>query len=304
MAGSNARIVHTLATTLLLACTLVAGTAKAALDPPDLVETFSIECGGIAPRGVEAQIYLADSAPIGTIAFHTGGHGKAAYTIRPERAKTVHFMREAGFDVYVLLFTDEDGWQTGAQGFGSRGGTCVYAEAVLWVASHAANPDALCIQGNSAGSKLIAYGIQEHGLDGVVDLAIPTAGPSGSTPIEICEGDVGNPSEDTKREIDLSMGWPVGTCTGDSPLTPEQRDELLIDGLAYRENLRHRTRISMMMGSDDKAKGSALAWMDTMRSPPTRVDLLLVDGIDHKFDKHPEGAALVREKLLTQCRSF
>lgn len=280
---------------------LVASVASAELGPPDFVLATSIECDGIAARNVESDVYLTSQASRGTLIFVGGGNGGGSYTGPAERAKTVEIMRDAGFDSYALRFTDELGWYTGAEGHGSRGGTCVYADAVRWVQQNAANPDVICVQGNSSAGVFIGFGIQEHGLDEIVDLAVPTSGPSATLPIEMCEGVFGNPSQETREEIDLSMGWTIGTCTGNSPLTEEQRAALLIDGLAYRENLVHGTKIFAMMDETDKSKQYVAGWFDTM-IPPTRKWVRYFQDIGHKFDKHPEGARHVRKVLLALCR--
>jgi hypothetical protein len=277
---------------------LVAAPAAADLDPPDSQAIFTVECDDIPARTVEVHIYLAPAAARGTVIFGTSGDD---YTGNFERAKTVEELQAAGFDIYVLHFTDEQGWYAGGEGHGLRGVTCGYADAVRWVEANAARPDVMCAQANSGATQFIAYGVQEHGLDGVLDLALVTAGPSATLPIEMCEGTVGNPSPETLEEIDYVMGWPTGTCTGHSPLTDEQRDELLIDGLAYRENLVHRTKIWSMMDETDKSKQYVAAWFDTM-IPPTRKRVDYFVGIGHHFDRHPIGARWVRQVLRTQCR--
>lgn len=279
----------------------VAVPAVGELGDPDSQAVFTVDCDGIATRTVEVDIYLAPGAPRGALVFSAGGDGRGTYTKVLERAKTVEELRDFGFDAYVLRSGDVDGWYTGGGGHGLRGITCVYAEAVRWVEQNAANPDVMCAQGNSSATVFIAYGVQEHGLDGLLDLALVTSGPSGTLPIELCEGTVGHPSQQARGGIEFAQGWPPGTCTGQSPLTQPQRDQLLIDALAYRENLVHETPIWSMMDENDKSRTFAEAWFDTM-VPPTLKRMDFFQNLGHKFDQTPEGADRVRRVLRSRCK--
>lgn len=137
---------------------------------------LEVTCEGVPPRGVVVREYGRPESR-GTVIFTTGGSGHARYD-REGREVIQARVREAGFEVYQIEWLGEEGWVTGAYGYGFKDLLCGYAEVVRWiVAERASNPDLVCAQGNSGGSLQNAYALAVYGLEDVLDMVILSGGP-------------------------------------------------------------------------------------------------------------------------------
>lgn len=179
-------------TAVLMACAAERSSGAAPSPPPaeasgvELVDSLSCEnavchrlrvsCAGVPGRDVLVREYDRTD-PRGTIIFTTGGWGAGRYD-RGGREAIQDQVLHAGFEVFQVEWTGEEGWVTGGRGHGFAALLCGYAEVVRWiVAERAGQPDLVCAQGNSGGSLQNAYALAVYGLEDVLDMVILSGGP-------------------------------------------------------------------------------------------------------------------------------
>ncbi len=280
-----------------------------ACDPIDegdcLRHDFEVTCNDLAPRTAEVWEYDALlPETLGAMVFSVGGEGKGRYGgDGGERDATVQALREAGFQVFSIGWTSETGWQV--EGAGLSEPMCGYSQIVRWLHEFLIErPDVVCAQGNSGGSMQIVYGIELYRLDEIFDMVIPTAGPNYSRMDSFCFDPeypaYGGPSKG--GSVDFFNGWETWRwcerSVGEDWHAKVLDKQSLLADLQHRRLHYPRTKVNAIVSEGDPTWDRASVWFDAVSSEKAN---FFIEGSMHGVDRTAEGAAKIRELVLTEC---
>jgi hypothetical protein len=250
----------------------------------------------------------------GTIMFMTGGGGTGLWEqFGPDATRVLSELRAAGFRTVQLRWTR--GWLVGAPGKleGHVRLACKPATVANWVyhSLHDQGEDtAFCATGNSGGSAQVSYMLSHYGLSQILSAAVPTGGPPmGRIDLGCIRDDPAN------REL-----WYVG---GAAALI-DQGFGFFRNGPCVRSNAQFRERFrqaSVASGEGDYVYPRTMVWflfgeLDSSNaveqgliyheqlvqegSPLVRKDV--VPGTPHAVPSTPQGANMIRDIMLNECR--
>lgn len=148
----------------------------------------TVACPDINPRRVNLRVTEPpDEVPLrGTVVMGMGGAGTGWYELVSTFARDLlDDLNAEGFRVVQRRWgTDPgdpglSGWFSGSTSL--HDSACRYATLLDWIhfdsGFHEPGADAFCATGNSGGSSEISYALAVYGMDAMLDLAVPTAGP-------------------------------------------------------------------------------------------------------------------------------
>ncbi len=280
--------------------------------------TVSVLCESLPARTALVKRYSpmpVNGLVRGGVILTTGGPGKGLYgDANDVRAETVSVLREAGFEVFALGWIDKDGWSLAGEG--RVGPVCAYAAVVRWIeAELAQEPEVLCAQGNSGGSSQIGYGLSVYGLEDVLDMVIFSAGVTSSDFEVACFG-----SDDPAREeaeyrgpgtrgvVDAAMGWDgdENYCLKgeyDEQVAKLLDAESIVSSLAVRDFSYPKTKTNFL-NSERDSTGSDEQGRIYYEAITTEKAWHEIAGSVHTVDATEEGAAVIRDLFLNECRSY
>lgn len=198
--------------------------------------TVDCPATGAPVQAVIKQNDASTSPEKGLVLSMAGGCGKALSQVifaedgDPDAALSmIKKLNRAGFRTAQVTFAEDVGWCTPTEGVqpGYSGHACRVATLTQWAQETLYDPSnnaGFCLNGSSGGSDVMGgYLLSHYGLEGIVDLAVPTGGPVHGDLNSACLGDLdgGDPDllfTDRKRAaIDAGYGFlfnPLGPWSG------------------------------------------------------------------------------------------
>jgi hypothetical protein len=166
-------------------------------------QKLKVRCAGAAPRVVFLRVTRPSppSSLRGTVVLGLGGRGTKWYVSAANGVDLLVDLGAAGFRVIQRAWEAPDGPDSGGwleDSTSLHNSSCRYASLIDWI--HA-NPrlfdpeTALCASGNSSGAAEISYALSTWGMETLLDLAVPTAGPPMGSVREGCLGEPDDPSD-------------------------------------------------------------------------------------------------------------
>ena len=203
------------------------------------------------------------------------------------------FLVNNGLEFYSIAFPDEQGYLTGVEGAGLKNVSCAASEIIKFIAAELAdNPSNLGAFGTSAGSMQLGYGLTLHGLQGVLQLVLLTAGPVQADLVASCF-DYSTPGRGLS--IDLALGWSgdgdyCQNGSGPDSLIGILRADSIVaaSGAEKRRNYDYRdTSVVFIQGQDDEAAVElGRVFYDAITSEKTWI---VIAGAGHAVAGHPDG---------------
>lgn len=274
--------------------------------------SVDVTCEGIPARNI--QIKQTDAkGKAGTVFMTTGGRSNMLYSSQSrEQRSTTAYLNEKGYQVIELAWLQ--GWPKNAEGRGFKDAMCGYEKVVRWAVDNLAdNKQTVCAQGNSAGGFQIAYGLAVYGMEDIFDAVILSGGPPASRFDVSCFG-----TSDPELQgvywtdgtpglglIDIAMGWARNGDYCKSRRHSKAREKLLQDtSLASPSEPRdyhYSTNVLFVNSEADysKANTTGRIYYDAIRSEKQWHE---IDGTEHNVDQTSEGAQLIRELMVKECR--
>lgn len=276
-----------------------------------------VTCGGLEPRSAEVLEYEVEASK-GTIVVATGVYGNRPYDQFPERQRTLDELREAGFEVFVLRWSDGKlGWGSTAEGAGYEAPMCGYSAVVRWlVAERADRPQVLCAQGNSGAALQIAYGLSVYGLGDLLDVGVLSGGP----PLVRIDDFCFRPTRQQKAKLwrangrritDYLMGWDGNgdhckNAQGDASAVEALQATGLLPAELETESPPNRrrqlnfptTQLIFVQSEGDKSASQGRLYYDAVTSQKSWHAL---PGRVHGVDREAPSAAEVRRLLIKAC---
>ncbi len=268
---------------------------------PDVLETLS------------AKLIIGEpTAPTaGTVLFFAGGGGTGDWVGTDETAAgVVRDVQAAGFRTVQVQW--DRGWLDGESAIeGHAKLACRPATVTSWIHDESGlhQDGGFCATGNSGGAAQIAYMLSHYGLDETIDLAVVSEGPPTAA---MDRGCFGNDPDDqpfrylpvTAARIDLGFGFESG---GPCATRDASQERLFQEAsvLAPGADLDHpATAIHVLLGerSDSEAHAHARAWFEALNSADNDVSLEIVARTPHRVQSTVEGAAAIRDAIVTDCR--
>jgi hypothetical protein len=147
---------------------------------------FTVICPGLA----QITGSIGDQKPTvqtrGLVLFFSGSVGGSFWSSNGTTGLALPFLQsllDNGFEIVQVRWGDS-GWLVAASGVpsGQEALACRPATAIQWVHDNLYAPlglqGAFYLTGNSAGASQITYALSSYGTAGIVDLAVPTSGPT------------------------------------------------------------------------------------------------------------------------------
>lgn len=283
---------------------------------------LGVTCQGLPERQVLVREFQPKD-PIGAVIFTTGGVGNTSYVATflgsDERERTVKTVLSAGYEAFEVIWRGEEGWAAGVRQGGFKKAMCAYAEVVRWIAAKRANnPGVMCAQGGSGGAFQIAYGLSVYGLEDLLDMVILTGGPPVSRMDVACFG-TDDPDlkaaewpENLRRNRagplnDRLMGWENNGdyCRkGSGP--KEALRQLQAISLASPTEPRDysfpRTKVNFVNSEADgtHANHQGRIYYEKITSTKAWYE---IPGRAHGIERTKEGAKIIRELFLNECKA-
>lgn len=285
--------------------------------PQQTCHRLRVTCGGLEPRGAEVREYEVATS-VGTVVVATGVYGNRPYDQYVERQRTLDALREAGFEVFALRWSDGKlGWGSTAEGTGYEAPMCGYSSVVRWLAAERADrPEVLCAQGNSGAALQIAYGLSVYGLGDLLDVAVLSGGPPLVRIDQFCfrptrQKQAQRWRANGRRITDYLMGWDGAgdhckNALGDDSavaalqttgLLPESLEQATADGRQRRFHF-PTTQLLFVQSEGDKSASQARLYYDAVTSQKSWHAL---PGRAHGVDREAPSAAAVRRHLIEAC---
>ncbi len=254
-------------------------------------------------------------SPRGTIIFMSGGGGTRAWDENAEPRRVAGELRAAGFRTVILQWAT--GWLISPTGWHVGHGklACRPATAARWIYDnlHAqSSTTAFCATGNSGGSAQVAYMIAQYGLADIFSAVVPSAGPPTS------RIDLGCLKHDTAKQsawyddggnagtVDMGFGYAadLGPCTSGNFGFRKRFQEASVAFGDWQYNY-PRTMVWLLLGAQDHtaAVGQSVLFQQRLLdagSPFVRFNI--VPNTPHEVHGTPEGANMIRDIMLNECR--
>jgi hypothetical protein len=139
---------------------------------------YRVSCPGL--NDMDAQVRVTPPAdgipPRGTVVFGTGGAGINFYAGAPDVPELVASLTALGFRIVDRVWPSPDGWLTAEGGLKKQ--SCRYATLLTWIHDHIHTGGKFVASGISDGSSELGYALTSWGRASILDLAIPTSGPT------------------------------------------------------------------------------------------------------------------------------
>lgn len=270
----------------------------------------AVACPGIAPATGVLAVSPADRTTRGVVALFSGGDGTGYWSAGGAQAMAfIADLNADGLEVVQVRWTDS--WMadtligdTGSAGLACRPATVIqhiHAERVAARGLDGGAGCGFCVSGNSGGASQIAYALSHYGMDGLIDVAVPTGGPPHADIAAGCLGS-GDLRYDTaaRQHFDESYGFlpGLGPCSLELPLWQGAFERDSVTGGAL--DLRHPdTRIELILGDRDTtvAPAHARRYVDALEAGGSRVGTTVVPGMGHRLQSHPGGLAALAAAL-------
>lgn len=268
---------------------------------------LTVTCNDFGPREVSVWQYLPTTpTSSGTFLFLPGGKGIGLYGKNSaERALTLQTARDAGFEVFAIGWDEDDGWYVYGAGFANS--VCGFSDIARWIGTNLAeSPELMCAQGNSGGAMQLAYGFEMYGAGDLLDMAILSSGPPYSKVDDACFDPeyphfIGVGKGDN---VDFFHAWDdpgYEYCedSNGSAWRIEVTDlQSLVADLEPRTLDYPASKLIFLRSEDDSSGQRALVFHDAISSEKAAAS---IPGDVHAFDKTAEGAAMIRQFILTDC---
>jgi len=249
----------------------------------------------------------------GTIMFMSGGGGTGAWDGGAEPRRILGELRAAGFRTVILQWAG--GWLTSPRGWHLGQGklACRPATAARWIYDNLHTQSAttaFCATGNSGGAAQVSYMIAQYGLADILSAVVPTGGPPMSRidlgclrydpanqPLWYDTGNIGT--------IDRGFGYfGTGPCERSDFSFRKRFQEASITFGNWQYNY-PRTMVWLLFGEQDNtsAVGQGLLFHQRLLaegSPLVRMNVIPNTG--HGTQSSPEGANMIRDIMLNECR--
>jgi hypothetical protein len=245
--------------------------------------------------------------------FLSRGNGTSLWEERSEDAKRIlEELRAAGFRTVQLQW--ERGWLTGAPGksegparLASRGATLI-----RWVYENLHQHNDNCAfgaVGHSGGSLQLGYTLSHYGQADIFDVVVLCGGLFGRLDLGLIHDDPNNEQywfpDNPARMVDVSFGFPTdgtGPATrNDSSFRKQFQDASVSFGnwdYVYPE-----TMVWFLFGERDNWIPQGMTFAERLLqegSPLVRIDTL--PRLGHRIHSRKEGAEMIRDILLKECR--
>ena len=253
--------------------------------------------------------------PRGTIMFMSAGGGTSAWDGGAEPRRILGELRAAGFRTVILQWAR--GWLTSARGWHVGQGrlACRPATAARWIYDNLHTQSAttaFCGTGNSGGSAQVAYMIAQYGLADILSAVVPTGGPPMSRiDLGCLKYDPANQSawydeEGSAGTIDQGFGYTadLGPCTSSNWGFRKRFQEASIAFGNWQYNY-PRTMVWFLLGAQDNTASvgqSAFYYQRLVDAGSPFVRFNTVSNTGHGVQNSPEGANMIRDIMLNECR--
>ena len=250
----------------------------------------------------------------GTILFMEGGNGTALWVSRSEDAsRIIEELRTAGFRTVQLKW--ERGWLRGAPGQSEGPARLASRPATMirWVYDnlHQQGDDcAFCATGHSGGSMQISYTLTHYGQADIFDAVVLSGGPPlGRIDLGFIQDDPNNEQlwfpDNTANIVDPSFGFPsdgTGPCARkDASFRKQFQDASVSYG--NWDYVYPKTLVWFVLGERDNWIPQAMTYYERLlleESPLVRIDT--VPNAGHRIHSRKEGAEMIRDIMLKECR--
>ncbi|CAN5233194.1 hypothetical protein BH20ACT24_BH20ACT24_15130 [soil metagenome] len=278
---------------------------------------FAVSCPDVredATGGLTVQ--SADAQPRGMAMFFSAGRGTTKWGLFRGSTAPAFFDSLRGEGLVVVLVNWHDSWLEAAPGeeAGPARLACRPSTVIRWVhdnvyeslsvPEHDAGVCGFCLAGDSGGASQISYALTHYGLDGILDVVVPSGGPPHAALAVGClrQGDRDLWFTNYSTPImDASYGY----YAGDGPCA--RRDESFTDAW-NRDSIDSggsdyeypNTRLVFLFGERDKTGGPTHAtfFIDRLDGAALSLDTTLVPDTGHLMSRSPTGLTQLREVLL------
>jgi hypothetical protein len=253
----------------------------------------------------------------GTILFLSGARGTSPWDGGAEARRILGELRAAGFRTVILQWTSAFGWSKSATGCHVGHGrlACRPATAARWIYDNLHTQSATiayCATGQSGGSTQIGYMIAQYGLADIISAAVLTGGPPHSRlDLGCLKYDPANQSAwfdegGSAGLIDEGFGYTadLGPCTQSRWSFRKKFQEASIAYGDWQYNY-PRTMVWFLLGAQDNTASVGQYAFFQQRlidagSPFIRFNTIPNTG--HGVQNSPEGANMIRDIMLNECR--
>jgi len=175
---------------------------------------------------------------------------------------------------------------------------CGTAGIIDWIVSNiASNPEVVGATGSSGGANELAYALNVHNLEDILDVVVLTGGPGRVDLAALCQTDL-----PVKTIVDYIMGWhdDGDYCTNSSELAwvvQALKSESVITLLTDESRDYHypNTTVVFIEGEVDVYAPQGRLFYDVIT---TEKSWLVLPGVGHGVSSDPDGAVLIQETLL------
>lgn len=253
----------------------------------------------------------------GTIIFFSGARGTNPWDGGSEPQRVVSELRAAGFRTVVFQWLTAFGWSKAATGYFEGHGrlACRSATAARWVYDnlHVQTPTtAYCAVGHSGGASQVGYMLAQYGLSDIISAAVLTGGPAHSRlDLGCLKYDPANQTAwfgdfGTAGLIDEGFGYTadLGPCTTSNWSFRKKFQAASITFGDWQYNY-PRTMVWFLLGAQDTTASLGQYAFYHQRllaedSPLVRYNV--VPNTGHGVQQTPEGANMIRDAMLNECR--
>jgi hypothetical protein len=276
--------------------------------------TLKVSCPGVQSN-ISAIVATAEgTAPVrGIVLAFSAGQGSHWYGDEPVAEAGLARLRDAGITTVMVRWAPP-GWlaaapgeQAGPAALACRPATVIRYAYDKWFVPLGVEGGlarcGFCLTGTSSGSSQIAYALTFYGLDGLVDVLVPSSGPPHAAIRAGCEGVEGYDYDaESRASFDSSYGFYDGTgpCTLGSPDWGPRFDADSVDlgGTSY---LWPTTRVHAVFGGADTTPAPRhgqdfLTALLAAGSPMVSAET--VPGVSHAVQHEPAGMAAIVAALI------
>ncbi|MBA3727665.1 MAG: hypothetical protein H0W94_00360 [Actinobacteria bacterium] len=261
-------------------------------------------------------VQSADARPRGMVMFFSAGRGTTKWGLFRGSTTQTFFDDLRGEGLAVVLVNWHDSWLEAAPGeeVGPARLACRPSTVIRWVhdtvyqslsvPEHDVGVCGFCLAGDSGGASQISFPLTHYGLDGILDVVVPSGGPPHAALAVGClrEGDRDLWFTSYSTPImDASYGY----YNGDGPCARHDesftdvwnRDSIDSGGSDYEYP---NTRLVFLFGERDQTGGPTHAafFIDRLDGAALSLDTTLVPDTGHLMSRSPAGLAQLREVLL------